>query len=371
VSAKRKRILIAGGGTGGHVFPALAIRQAIAELDSAAEVLFVGTKHGLEAKIIPHHGERLRTLWISGFSRQHMLRNLILPVKLLVSTVQSLWLLLSWRPAVVVGTGGYVMGPVLWLAQRLRIPTVLQEQNSRPGWTTRKLAQRASCVCLGFEDARHSLKSPHIEITGNPLRTTFILVDRAKANTAWNLDAARPTLLVFGGSTGARSINEAIASVLPSLLDQCNILWQTGKLGTPSITDKERMASAIAEKKLCVREFIDDMPSAYAAANLAVCRAGAITLGELAASALPAVLIPYPFATDDHQTANAKSVVTAGAARMISDASLTPEKLTDIVLQLLASPEELAAMSRNMQSLAKPDAARRIAEIVLSQAKIS
>ncbi|HEY3294589.1 MAG TPA: undecaprenyldiphospho-muramoylpentapeptide beta-N-acetylglucosaminyltransferase [bacterium] len=360
------RVLIAGGGTGGHVFPALAIKQAIVRKTPQAQVIFAGTASGLEAKVMPREGETLKTFWISGFSRRHVLQNLLLPLKLAVSFSQSLKLLLSFRPQVVIGTGGYVMGPVLWTAQKLGIPTVLQEQNSHPGWTTRALAPKAGMVCLGFEEAKARLGSARMEFTGNPLRLSFREEDSREARQRWTLDPSRRTVLVFGGSAGARSINQAIAGALENLTAVFNVIWQTGRLGVPESANQHLIEAANHSGNLKVLEFIDDMPGAYAVSDLAICRAGAMTLAELAMTGVPAVLIPYPFATDDHQTANAKAVETRGAALLIKDADLTSQNVFSAVQHCMSSEEVLSSMSIKMKSLAHPEAASRIADIALS-----
>jgi UDP-N-acetylglucosamine--N-acetylmuramyl-(pentapeptide) pyrophosphoryl-undecaprenol N-acetylglucosamine transferase len=368
-SPQEVRIIIAGGGTGGHVFPALAVRQAIAQRVPNARVVFVGTRHGLEAVILPKRNEALRTLWISGFARRSLLRNAFMPLKLVVSFFQSLRLLTTFRPHVVIGTGGYVMGPVLWTAQALGIPTVLQEQNSLPGYTTRKLARKASAVCAGFEDAKKHLSGANVIVTGNPLRSEFSTVDRAQARQRWDLDYSRKTVLIFGGSAGARRINEAIAPALTSLLSLCNVIWQTGKIGLPESMDLQVQTSGTRDKRLIIREFIDDMAGAYAVSDLAICRAGAMTLAELAVAGLPAILIPYPFATDDHQTANASSAVNSEAAELLADRDLSPEQILDCVRNILQSDEKLQRLAANMKTLARPNAADCIAEIALSLVK--
>lgn len=365
------RVLIAGGGTGGHVFPALAIGQTLLARVADASVLYVGTRQGAEARIIPQAGGDLRALWISGFSRRHMLRNLLLPLKLIVSFFQSVQMLLSFRPHVVIGTGGYVMGPVLWTAQRLGFPTMLQEQNSYPGYTTRVLALRARVVCAGFEDSAQRLPGCRVEITGNPLRPSFRALDRETARSAWNLDFQRPTLLVFGGSAGARSINIAVGAALPRLLEKWNLIWQTGRAGVPAFTDSTLIENAITHRRLIVREFIHNMPEAYAVSDLAICRSGAMTLAELAAAGVPALLIPYPFATDDHQTANAQAVAEVGAAVTIKDSRLDADTLFDTMNRLFESEIERRQMAERMKSLAKPDATERIVDLALSIARTS
>lgn len=362
------RVVIAGGGTGGHVFPALAIKHAIVRCQPRAEVTFVGTRRGLEARILPAAGEQLELLWISGFSRRHMLRNLTLPLKLLCSVGKSVMLLRRLRPQVVIGTGGYVMGPVLWAAQILGIPTVLQEQNSYPGLTTRKLAPKAAAVCLGFAAAKAHLRTQRFEVTGNPVRADFGIADRTQSRAAWGLDRNYKTILVFGGSAGARSLNDAVSAALEELCRTANVIWQTGTSGTPSAITPGVIQQATANRRLVVREFITDMASAYAAADLAVCRAGALTLAELAVTGLPAILVPYPFAADDHQTANARAAVAAGGALLLPDNELTGARLLDLVRATLEPEDRLQKMGERMRSLSRPDAADRIAEIALREA---
>jgi UDP-N-acetylglucosamine--N-acetylmuramyl-(pentapeptide) pyrophosphoryl-undecaprenol N-acetylglucosamine transferase len=363
------RVLIAGGGTGGHVFPAVAIRQAIGVRQPNAKVIFVGTGSGIEARLIPQMGETLQTIWISGLSRSRPLQNLLLPLKLLVSIIQSLWLLLKFRPHVAIGTGGYVMGPVLWLAQKMGIATILQEQNSFPGLTTKKLARRATAVCVGFEDAIARIPAANITYTGNPLRQSFRTLKREEGQSKWPLDFRRRTILVVGGSAGARSINEVVADALPQLMERYNLIWQTGKTGVPDRADTTLIQKCFESRRLVLREFIDDMPSAYAVVDLAVCRAGAMTLAELAAAGVSAVLVPYPFATDDHQTVNAESVIKVGGALMITDRDLSAEALLDAVTTSLESDEVYSRMARAMKSLAKPDAALDIADIAIQAAR--
>ena len=365
------RVLIAGGGTGGHVFPAIAIAQAIRERRPDAEIVFVGTKAGVECRAVPHAGFNLRIIWISGFARHRLWKNLTLPVKLLVSLWQCLRILRTFKPHIVIGTGGYAMGPVLLMAQKLGYPTILQEQNSLPGVTTRKLAGTAQVVCVGFADAISRLRNARTEHTGNPVRREFRLLDRGAARSAWPLASSRQTLLVFGGSLGARSVNEAIAAALPELLGEFNLIWQTGRSGVPSSVDREALHTARTAAHLIVLDFIDDMPSAYVAADLAVCRAGAMTLAELALAGLPAILIPYPHAADDHQTLNAQSVVAAGAAVQIADSDLSGSRLATEIRALVRDQARLRAMSTAMRQLGKPNAADDIAAIALRLARPS
>lgn len=257
------------------------------------------------------------------------------------------------------------MGPVLWIAQFLGKKTVLQEQNSFPGLTTRKLAPKAKAICLGFESAKDKLNSSKTFYTGNPLRSSFQQSQRDDAMKVWGFDSSRKTILITGGSLGAQSINYAVAECLPSLLPTYNVIWQTGKTGIPDIADAKLIlnASRDREKSLVVLPFIENVADAYAVADLAVCRAGALTLAELAIVALPAILVPYPFAADDHQTANAMSLVNGGAAYLIADKDLDGNILLNCIASFFNNEATQNKMTDSMKNFAKPQAASDIAEI--------
>jgi UDP-N-acetylglucosamine--N-acetylmuramyl-(pentapeptide) pyrophosphoryl-undecaprenol N-acetylglucosamine transferase len=366
---KTLRILIAGGGTGGHLYPALAIKEAIKDKAGDAQIQFVGTRHGIEARVLKARNEVFHTLWIAGLKRGSFLQNAATGVKLLVSLIQSFRILRNLRPHLVIGTGGYVMGPLLYTAQQMRIPTLLQEQNSYPGLTTRKLSPRADVVCTAFRDAESRMKARRIELTGNPVRKAFRTIDKAHALETLQLDNSRKTLLFVGGSQGAKSINRTLGDALERLLKQYNVIWQTGSFGVPDSVSKSLIEIETQRNRLRVQPFIDEMEIAYAAADLAVCRAGAMTIAELAICSLPAILIPFPYATDDHQTANAKSLCDVGAASMIRDSELNASVLLGEINRILESSNLLDNMRASMSRLAKPDAAQRIAEIALNLIK--
>jgi UDP-N-acetylglucosamine--N-acetylmuramyl-(pentapeptide) pyrophosphoryl-undecaprenol N-acetylglucosamine transferase len=361
------RVLIAGGGTGGHLFPAIAIRDALANLtkEHPARVLFVGTRRGLEAQLIPKLGEPIKFLWISGFTGKNPLRKIWVLVQLVASVIQSAMLLLSFRPHVVVGTGGFASGPIVFCAQLLGFPTVLQEQNAFPGVTTSLLARLAKRICVHFPEAKARLPRPeHVVVTGNPLRSSLQTTNANEARDFWELEHERPVLLVFGGSLGARTINNAMADALRELLAKANVIWQVGRTGLPEKADRALCDRATAAHQLVVREFIHEMPMAYAAANLALCRAGAMTLAELALVGVPAILVPYPFATHQHQDWNAQAYEKGGAALRIPDAELTGEKIRQMVPSLLNDSRHLEEMSTAMRTFAKPNAATDIAKII-------
>jgi UDP-N-acetylglucosamine--N-acetylmuramyl-(pentapeptide) pyrophosphoryl-undecaprenol N-acetylglucosamine transferase len=357
-------IVFAGGGTGGHLFPAIAIADEVRAQSSRADVNFVGTRHKIESRLVPEHGYPLYTIWISGFRRSISIDNLLFPVKVMVSLMQSFRLMRQLRPAVVVGTGGYVSGPVVYMASLLGIPTLLQEQNSYPGVTTRLLARRAREVHITFETTRRYLRpGTNIRLSGNPIRRAIGSVVRAEGLSRFSLTPDRPVLLVVGGSHGASSINRAIEQMLPGLIERgVQLIWQTGTVGY------EHYASAAQRwGNVRVLKFIDSMEYAYAACDLAVCRAGATTVTELMCAGVPSVLVPYPFAAADHQTENARALVDTGAAVMVKDANVSSE-LAPAVHGLLADAARRQEMAVRARARARPDAAATIARSVLALA---
>jgi len=352
------KIIIAGGGTGGHLFPALAVADELRK--RGAEVMFAGTRRGIEARIIPTRKYPIEYIWLSGFSRRRVLTNLLFPLKVMTSLLQSVWILLKFRPQAALGTGGYVCGPVLFGAVLLRIPIFLQEQNSFPGITTRLLAKFAKKVFLNFEEAVSHL-SPGLnwQQVGNPVRVGFGDLNRQEAVKFWKLNPDLPTLLVFGGSQGAISINRVITESLPSLSQKCNLIWSRGQ------QDTSRPIGWEGSGVLVEKPFIEDMSMAYAASDLAVCRSGAMTLSELQAVKLPAILIPYQYAAGDHQRHNAESYCKSGGAEMIQNDDLSEEVLFDHILALLGDSERLNRMCTALSELPESDAAAIIADELL------
>lgn len=360
------KILFAAGGTGGHLFPAIAIAEEIKKLEPATEFLFVGTKGKIEARVVPERGFPFRTIWISGMARSLKPANLLIPAKVLVSIMQSFSLMKSFHPDVVVGTGGFVTGPVVFAATLLRIPTLLQEQNSYPGFTTRALAGRVNEIHVAFEETKGFLKSARIvKLSGNPTRDALGTVRRDEGAKFFQLDSRRKTLLVFGGSLGAASINAAVSGFVEDIAASgYQLIWQTGERDYARIKDRTSGLAGI-----CVLKFIDRMENAYAASDFVVCRAGAITISELTRVGKAAVLVPYPHAAAGHQVMNARALVAAGAAKMVLDHELIPT-LKDVVFDLFHDDRLREAMARKAQSLGKPDAATTIAEAVLHLATL-
>ena len=357
------KILIAAGGTGGHVFPAIAIADEIKKLRANAEFLFVGTKGKIEARVVTQRGYSLSFIWISGFHRSLRIDNLLFPIKVLVSLVQSFFLIKRFQPNIVIGTGGYVCGPVLYAASLLGIPTVVHESNSFPGITTRMLSTRATRIFTAFETTAHWLRrKDNIELAGTPTRNVLGTVSREDGIKFFNLDPSKKTVFVFGGSLGAASINEAIKLFVNDFVDyNIQLIWQTGK------TDMAAAKEMATMKNCRVNTFIDKMEYAYAAADVIVCRAGATTLAELTRLGKASVLIPYPFAAADHQTYNAQTLVDAGAAVMIADRDVKT-KLKDVINSIIKDDKKRQQMNEASLAIGKPNAGKEIAQRILELA---
>lgn len=361
MNKERVRIVFAGGGTGGHIFPALAIADAVKAMCPETEILFVGTREKIESRVVPRAGYQFVPIWISGFQRSLQLRNLLFPLKVAVSTMQSFLHIRRFRPHVAVGTGGYVSGPVLWAASRMGVPVVLHESNSVPGVATRLMSGRARIVFTAFQETSAKLaRSDNVQLVGTPVRQSAGRVKRTEGLARFGLAVEKKTLLVLGGSLGAASINNAIQSIVDRLTASgIQLLWQTGRYQDSAIQE------ALGGKPVgWVGPFIEDMESAYAAADLAVCRAGAATLAELATTGTPAILVPYPRAADDHQTHNAQLLERASAAIVIADGELDA-RLCSAVEELMADDGRREAMRAAALRLAKADAARIIATALL------
>lgn len=364
---RNPRILFAAGGTGGHLFPALSIAEEIKKMEPTTELLFVGAKGKIEERVVPERGFPFRAIWISGVARSLKLSNLLVPIKVFVSLMQSLRLIRNFHPDVVVGTGGFVTGPVLYAATLLHVPTLIQEQNSYPGYTTRRLARRVNEIHVGFQATTGFLKpAKNVRVSGNPTRDELGTIGREDGAKFFQLDPRKKTLLVFGGSLGAASINTGVLRFADDLkAADVQLIWQTGERDFEKIKLATTTLSGIR-----VEKFIERMEDAYAAADLVVCRAGAITIAELTRVGKAAVLVPYPHAAAGHQLLNARALVDAGAAVIVLDDELLP-KLKEEAFALLRDDHRREEMARRSRSLAKPDAARKIAEAVLHLATVT
>ncbi|MDT8323676.1 MAG: undecaprenyldiphospho-muramoylpentapeptide beta-N-acetylglucosaminyltransferase [Bacteroidota bacterium] len=359
------RVIFAGGGTGGHLFPGVAVAEALLELRPDSSVSFVGSHNRIEARVVPKLGYPFDPLWISGLRRSFSLSTLLLPLKLTVSLLQSWRILRRRRPHVVVGTGGFASGPLLYVAAKTGRPTLVHEQNEYPGITTRKLAGAVDEVHVTFESSSRLLgHAKRLVLSGNPVRLSLARHDAGDARVHFGLHPSHRTLLVFGGSLGAAAINRALRALVPRLVrEEFQLIWQTGT------RDHAQYASfgALYQGQVVVRPFIDEMDMAYSAADLVLCRAGATTLAELGVLGMPAILVPYPHAAADHQAYNAAAVVERGAARMLRDDELGA--LEETLFPLLDDEAALARMGAAAANMGRPRAAFEIAEAVIRLAE--
>lgn len=357
------RILFAGGGTGGHLMPALALAEALRAARPDIEPVLVGAQRGIEARVLPGTSLRYHLLPLEPLYRRAWWRNLRWPLVAWRAWGAVGRVLDAERPDVVIGTGGYASGPVVWRAQRAGIPTAIQEQNAFPGLATRWLARRARQVHLGFPEAR-TLLTPgtgtEVHALGNPIRAPSP-GDAAAARSAYGLDPRRPTVLVFGGSQGARALNQAVDAALASgRLAGANVLWGTGD------AHADTYAGRAASSRVVVRGFFDPIAEAYRAADLVVCRAGAMTTAELCAWGKAGVLVPLPTAAADHQTHNARALSDAGAAVLLLERDLTPTSLADTVERLLADGQRRDALAAAARGRGRPTASADIMSRILT-----
>lgn len=355
VNGKQPKIILAGGGTGGHLFPALAVADELRRRHAEAEILFVGGRRGIENRLVPRHGYRLRTLPLSGLKGASVMHRVVAAASAGLAVVRCAAWNLGDRPDLVIGVGGYASGPAVLAARLLWVRTMILEQNHFPGATNRWLAPWVDAVCVPSDAARRRLRGRGI-VTGNPVRPEFAAIGEPPGGRELSL-------LVFGGSRGARSINRAMMEALPGLaaLDPPpRVVHQTGEENLEDVTQAyvER-----APGRFEVHAFLDDLPARLAAADLVICRAGATTLAELAAAGRPAILVPYPHAADDHQRLNAEAVADAGAAVVVRDRDLSGAHLADLVRTLAEDPARRRRMAEAARRLAHLDAASRIADI--------
>ncbi|WP_373549984.1 undecaprenyldiphospho-muramoylpentapeptide beta-N-acetylglucosaminyltransferase [Haliscomenobacter sp.] len=357
------RIIISGGGTGGHVFPAIAIADAIVAKVPGAQILFVGAQGKIEMEKVPKAGYPIEGLWISGFQRSLSLRNLLFPVKLLHSLLKARSIVRKFKPQAAVGVGGYASGPLLDIATRKGVPALIQEQNSYAGVTNKLLSQRVQKVCVAYEGMERFFPADKIVLTGNPVRRAVAqATDVGAARTHFGLEANKPTLLIFGGSLGALSINEAMAQNTAFWQNnpEIQVLWQSGG----SHHEKYQNCATAQLSNVKLMAFIDRMDLAYAAADVVCSRAGALTISELCLVGKPAILVPSPFVAEDHQTKNAQALVDKNAAIMVRNAD-TVSALLPAALELLQNETKRNTLAQNILALAKPNAAEEIAEQVL------
>ena len=352
--------LISGGGTGGHIFPAVSIANALRELDPQANILFVGALGRMEMERVPQAGYKIIGLPVRGFNRAQPWKNITVLIDLAKSIRQVKKVIRDFRPDVGVGVGGYASGAAMWAAANMGIPILLQEQNGFAGVTNKILKDKAAKICVAYEGMERFFPADKIILTGNPVRQNLTEGGKSK-------DESRKTLLIIGGSLGARTINEAIKAALPQLAkSDIHVVWQTGKVYYESC--KAAWEAAGRPANIECLDFLSDMPDRYANADLVISRAGASSISELCLLGKPAILVPSPNVAEDHQTHNAMALVNKDAAVLVRDADAA-EQLIPEALRLLKDPQRLQALHTNILKLAQPDSARRIAEEVIALAK--
>jgi UDP-N-acetylglucosamine--N-acetylmuramyl-(pentapeptide) pyrophosphoryl-undecaprenol N-acetylglucosamine transferase len=357
-----KRIIIAGGGTGGHIFPAIAIANAIKKIEPQSEILFVGAKGKMEMEKVPQAGYRIEGLDIAGFNRSSLIKNIGLPFKLLKSFFQVRKIFSDFKPDAAIGVGGYSSFPVLRFAQSRGISTFIHEANSFAGKSNRLLSKKATKVFVAIDGMEKFFPSEKIIISGNPVRAAIVenKISRNDAIAYFNLDPAKKTLLAVGGSLGAKSINEALDAGLDEFEQNgFQLIWQTGK----PYADKGKQR-AMGKQNIWVNDFITDMQYAYAAADVVISRAGAMSVAELCVVKRPVLFVPFPFAAEDHQTVNAKKLVEKKAAMMIKD-NEAKERLVSEAIALMKNEALQNEMKENISKLAITDADVRVAIEVL------
>ena len=348
------KVIFAGGKTGGHIFPAIAMALELKKRHSEGRLMFVGTEGGMEEQIVPHYGFRLSLIRTKGLSRRSYVSNLLLAFHLVKGFYQAQRILNRERPSLVVGTGGHVSFPAVMLACLRNIPTMIQEQNSYPGISTRILAHFADKVCLSYSESLGYFPAGRkFGVIGNPIRENLINKERNAASAEFGLEEDAKTIFVFGGSQGSHALNQTFLQSLDLLKPDWQILWQTGE------RDFREIARKVNGRKIAARvyPFIQNMGSAYSASDLVISRAGALTLAEITACGKPSILVPFPFATADHQRHNAEALQKKGAAKMVLEKDLTAERLADEIGSLLSDEKSLKRMAEASAKMGKPQAA--------------
>ena len=376
------RVIISGGGTGGHIFPAVSIANAIKELRPDAEILFVGAEGRMEMQRVPDAGYKIIGLPVAGFDRKHLWKNFAVIVKLLRSQWKARRIVKEFRPQVAVGVGGYASGPTLKVAGMMGVPTLIQEQNSYAGVTNKLLAQKARKICVAYNGMEKFFPADKIIMTGNPVRQN-LLANRPgheEAVASFGFNPQKKTILILGGSLGARTVNQTLIAALDTIKAHSNVqfIWQTGKIYIQQIKDAITTATGEAVRNsrisaipnLYVADFIKDMSSAYSAADLVISRAGAGSISEFCLLGKPVILVPSPNVAEDHQTKNALALVDKEAAIYVKDADAM-DQLVSTALKTVADDERLKVLSKNISTLALPDSAAIIAKEVLKLAACS
>jgi UDP-N-acetylglucosamine--N-acetylmuramyl-(pentapeptide) pyrophosphoryl-undecaprenol N-acetylglucosamine transferase len=362
-SNRKIKCIISGGGTGGHIFPAVAIAHEIMLRNPENEILFVGALGRMEMERVPLEGYKIIGLPIAGFNRSHLLKNILLPFKIFRSLMLSNSIIKDFKPDIVIGVGGYASFSIMKSAQAFRVPTLLQEQNSYAGKSNKILARRTIKNCVAYEGMERFFPKDRIVITGNPVRSliTNATVTRNEAIAHFSLDMAKPIVLVIGGSLGAKAINDTLLQQVHRFAEQgIQVIWQTGKL----YKEQAIQAAAKYSSMIYVNDFIKDMDKAYAAADIVISRAGALSIAELCIVGKPSILVPLPTAAEDHQTVNAMALVNKNAALIVANDE-TDKKLVPAAISLMQDDHRKKELSENCKALAITDADKRIVNEVM------
>jgi len=358
---KKHKVIISGGGTGGHIFPALAIAKELEKKYKEIDLLFVGASNRMEMQKVPVNGYNIIGLWISGFQRKITIRNLFFPLKLIVSIFHSIYIIKKFNPDLVIGTGGYASGPILFVASKLKIPCLIQEQNSYPGITNRLLGNYVDKICVAYDNMERYFPKEKIIITGNPIRQNILNFNKKNCDiNDFKFKSKGITVLVVGGSLGAKSINMVIEKNL-KIFEQkkINIIWQTGKTYYNS---KENFIKTNNCKNVIILDFIKNISDAYSSADIIISRAGAIAISELCYIGKPVILVPSPNVAENHQYKNAQSLVNKNAALLVKDKEAN-RKLVKVLVELSNNKDLQIDLKKNIKNLAISDASEKIATI--------
>ncbi|MNS61786.1 undecaprenyldiphospho-muramoylpentapeptide beta-N-acetylglucosaminyltransferase [Sphingobacterium paramultivorum] len=356
------RVIISGGGTGGHIFPAISIANALKAMDPANEILFVGANGRMEMDKVPAAGYKIVGLDIQGINRKQLWKNIFLPFKLMKSLNKAKSIIKDFRPDVAVGVGGFASGPLLMMANKLGVPTVVQEQNSYAGVTNKKVGAKAAKICVAYEGMEQFFPAEKVLLTGNPIRRESIAIagKREEAVAFFELDTHKKTILVLGGSLGAKTLNESVVAYLNELKEEVQVIWQCGSFYVEKL--REELTGQLPDN-IKMLAFLQRMDYAYAAADLIISRAGAGTISELCVVGKPVILVPSPNVAEDHQTKNAMALVNKGAALLVKDSDAKKD-LVPAALTLLKDAAHVAQLSENIKKLGKLNADVQIAEEV-------
>lgn len=367
--SKKLKVLMSGGGTGGHIFPAVAIAQEIQKRYPDAEFLFIGANGKMEMEKVPQAGFKIEGLNIAGFNRGNLLANINLPFKVISSLLKARKIIKEFQPDFAVGTGGFASGPALFIAARMGIPTFIQEQNSLPGKTNIFNAKKAKTVFTAYPNMEKFFHGTKTLFLGNPIRKNIItdIIDSDLAKEKLGLEKGKLTILSVGGSLGSRTLNNGWKENINQVLEKdYQLIWQTGKLDYAEIAESGLLK---ADSKILVREFVQDMATAYSAADVIVSRAGAIAISELAIAKKPVLLVPFPFAAEDHQTKNAQTLVEKNAAKMVKDTEMK-EKFWNTLSEICENEDLRTEMAQNLDFFAKPKATEEIVNEIFKNLNI-